>query len=107
MATNLKKNKSIWDLWLLGLTPPQVTVLLKPGTQLCPHQVPDVSALKLNILASIKADISVVIKSEMKAALVEDFAFTKCELKAMRAEVANGTKAFCAEKDQVKLCSRC
>ncbi|MEQ2238460.1 hypothetical protein ILYODFUR_033313 [Ilyodon furcidens] len=51
----------------------------------------DVLSWKSDILASIKTDISAVIKSEMKDALAEVFSSFKSELQAVKVEVANGT----------------
>lgn len=51
----------------------------------------DISGLKSKIHLSLKADISAVIKSELKNALAEDFDFLKSELKAVKTEIINNT----------------
>lgn len=60
----------------------------------------------MDILALIKAEISAIIRSEMKATLAEDLTFIKVELQAVRAKVANSAMAFRAEIGQVRLCQR-
>ncbi|GAA6107512.1 uncharacterized protein LOC124626348 [Tachysurus ichikawai] len=60
----------------------------------------DTSGLMSGILLALKSDISVVIKSELKDALAEDFDFLKSELRAVKSE--NSTAALRSELDQVK-----
>lgn len=62
----------------------------------------DTLALKSEILLSLKAEISAVIKMELKNALSEDFDFLKKELQAMKTEIINSTTALHAEIDHVK-----
>lgn len=59
-------------------------------------------ALKSEILLALKADISVVIKSELKNALAEDFGFIKNELQAVKNEIQSCTAALHGEVDQVR-----
>lgn len=68
--------------------------------------VMDAEALKSEILLSLKADISEVIKSELKNALAADFNFLKSELQAVKAEIQNNTAAVHAEIDQMKAAVR-
>lgn len=51
----------------------------------------DTVALKSEILHSLKADISAVIKSELKSALADDLNFLKNELQAVKKEIINNT----------------
>lgn len=51
----------------------------------------DAVALKSEILRSLKADISAVIKSELKSALADDLNFLKNELQAVKKEIINNT----------------
>ncbi|KAL1276508.1 hypothetical protein QQF64_036131 [Cirrhinus molitorella] len=62
----------------------------------------DAGALKTEILNSIKADISAVIKSELKNALADDFSFLKNEMQEIRKEIINNTAAVHSEIDQMK-----
>lgn len=61
----------------------------------------DESALKSDILASIRTEVSVIIRMEMNAALVEDFNCIKGKHQAMRAEAVN--KVLRAGTDQVRI----
>lgn len=63
----------------------------------------DVEGLKSEILISLKADISTVIKSELKNALADDFEMLKNELKAVKTEIINNTAALKSEIDQVNV----
>lgn len=62
----------------------------------------DTSALKSEILLSLKAEISAVIKTELKNALTEDFDFLKSELQAVKTEIRNSTATLHTEIDHVK-----
>lgn len=53
----------------------------------------DASSLKSEILLSLKADISSVIKSELRNALAEDFDFLNNELCAVKNKIINNTAA--------------
>lgn len=63
----------------------------------------DAEVLKSEILLSLKADISAVIKSELKNALADDFEMLKNELKEVKTEIINNTAALKSEIDQVKV----
>lgn len=62
----------------------------------------DAEALKSDILLSLKADISAVIKLELKNALAGDFDFIKSELQAVRGEIKSNTAAIHSEINQVR-----
>lgn len=62
----------------------------------------DISDLKSEILVSLKADISAVIKSELKNALAEDFRFLKSELQAVKTEIVSNNAALKSEIDHMK-----
>ncbi|KAI4886249.1 hypothetical protein NFI96_009875 [Prochilodus magdalenae] len=64
--------------------------------------VMDAETLKSEILLSLKADISTVIRSELKNALAEDFDSLKAELQGVKAEIVNNMAAIHSEVDQVK-----
>ncbi len=49
------------------------------------------SALKSEILRSLKADISEMIKSKLKSALADDFSSLKNEMQALKTEIINNT----------------
>ena len=66
------------------------------------HAGLDMADLKLQILHSIKGDITTVIREELKSALADDFNFIKTELQAVRNEIANNIAATRTEIDQVK-----
>jgi len=57
--------------------------------------------LKSEIPLSLKSEIFVVIKSELKNAL-EDFDFLNGELRAMKTEIINSTTALHADIEHVK-----
>lgn len=59
----------------------------------------DMANLKLQVLHSIKGDITAMIREELKNALAEDFNFLKTELQAVRNEIANNTAVTRAELD--------
>ncbi|KAL1268510.1 hypothetical protein QQF64_033873 [Cirrhinus molitorella] len=61
---------------------------------------------KADILASLREDISAVIKGELKNALSEDFNFLKNELKEVKSEIANNTAAIRSEVDNMKTAIR-
>ena len=63
----------------------------------------DVEGLKSEILLSLKADISLEIKSELKNALAEDFEMLKYKLKAVKTEIMNNTVALKSEINQLKV----
>lgn len=75
-----------------------------PSSPITP--VVDTAALKSEILLSLKADISAVIKSELRKALAEDFASLKAELHGVKAEIMGNMAAVRSEIDQVKVTLR-
>lgn len=62
----------------------------------------DMEELKLQILTSLKADISVVIRNELKNSLADDFNFLKSELQAVRTEIANNATLMRTDIEQMK-----
>ena len=48
------------------------------------------------------ADVSAVIKSELKDTLAEDFNFLKCALKKVKSEIVNNTMAIRSVMDNIK-----
>ena len=62
----------------------------------------DAVALKSDIFRTLKADISAVIKSELKNALAEDFNALKTEIQAVKLEIINNTAAIHSEMDKMK-----
>ncbi|KAL0148812.1 hypothetical protein M9458_055821, partial [Cirrhinus mrigala] len=68
--------------------------------------VMDTENWKADILASLKEDISVVIRAELKNALSEDIGFLKNELKGVKSEIANNTAAIRTEMDNMKTALR-
>ncbi len=60
------------------------------------------SALKSEILRSLKADISEMIKSKLKSALANDFSSLKNEIQALKTEIINNTAVIHSEIDQMK-----
>ncbi|KAL6480098.1 hypothetical protein MHYP_G00111310 [Metynnis hypsauchen] len=59
----------------------------------------DTAALRADSLASLKMDISAIIKSELKS---EEFSSLKSELKEVKAETVNSTTAIRTEMDAMK-----
>ncbi len=55
------------------------------------------SALKSEILRSLKADISEMIKSKLKSALADDFSSLKNEMQALKTEIINNTAVIHSE----------
>lgn len=62
----------------------------------------DISELKTEIRISLKTDIAVVIKSELKHAHAEDFDFLKSELQTVNTEIINNSATFKSEIEHVK-----
>lgn len=59
----------------------------------------DESSLRSDLLISFRADVLAMIKTELRAALTEDFDFIKSELQAVRTELMNTTASLRAELD--------
>ncbi|ROI15648.1 hypothetical protein DPX16_20186 [Anabarilius grahami] len=62
----------------------------------------DKEELKSQILISLKADISAVIRTELKNSLADDFNFLKSELQAVRNEIANNATLMRTDIEQMK-----
>lgn len=60
----------------------------------------DTNALKMDIVSSLRADISLAIKAELKGTVAE----IKSELQAVRAEIANNASATRTEIEAIKQC---
>lgn len=58
--------------------------------------------IKADIMSSIRGDISLIIREELKNVLVKDFNALKSEPKSMQADITNNTAAIHAEIDHVK-----
>lgn len=63
----------------------------------------DPTALKLELLQSIKEDISTLLKEEVRNALKEDFDNIRADVQGLRNEIANSMAATCGEVDGVKV----
>lgn len=78
----------------------------RQSAQLSPNrrESSDITAKEIrdDILASLRGEISVIIRNELKSALSDDFNALRSELQAMRSEVANNTKAMREELDHMK-----
>ncbi|KAF7642502.1 hypothetical protein LDENG_00256890 [Lucifuga dentata] len=62
----------------------------------------DIDAIKMDIISSLRADISLAMKEELKSALAETFDGIKSELQAVRAEIATNASATRAEIELIK-----
>ncbi|KAK7891490.1 hypothetical protein WMY93_023453 [Mugilogobius chulae] len=62
----------------------------------------DVTAIKADILASLRQDISTIITQEIKNAFADNFASLKSDIHDVKIEINNNTAAIRAELDQVK-----
>lgn len=62
----------------------------------------DPSAIKADVLISLRNDIASIIKEEVKAALAEDFATLRREIQDTKTEISRNTAAMRAEVDNVK-----
>uniref|UniRef100_A0A3Q1ENL4 L1 transposable element RRM domain-containing protein n=1 Tax=Acanthochromis polyacanthus TaxID=80966 RepID=A0A3Q1ENL4_9TELE len=62
----------------------------------------DITAIKTDILESLRNDIATIIKEEMKNALAEDFATLRKEIQEAKMEINSNTSAIRAEVDNVK-----
>lgn len=105
MATNLRKYKYCGS----STTRPKSTATSSPAGSPAEKTPPppdspvmDAVALKSEILLSLKADISEVIKTELKNVLADEFNFLKSELQAVKNEIINNTAAVRSEIDQMK-----
>lgn len=58
--------------------------------------------IKADIMASIRGDISIIIREELKSALLENFNALQSQLKSMRADITNNTAAIRAEIGHMK-----
>lgn len=96
MANNLRKYKFTGGTSATGpkasysseLPPRCSTKTLQPDDR------NDVVDLKADILPSLKEDIAMLLQSELKTALAEDFENIKFELLAVKTELANNTAAI-------------
>lgn len=106
MDTRLKKFKYTETSKTRPNTSSDQSAAKSPAKVTPPSPAPremDVEVLKSEILLSLKADISAVIKSELKNALADDFEMLKNELKEVKTEIINNTAALKSEIDQVKV----
>lgn len=106
MDTRLKKFKYTETSKTRPNTSSDQSAAKSPAKATLPSPAPremDVEVLKSEILLSLKADISAVIKSELKNALADDFEMLKNELKEVKTEIINNTAALKSEIDQVKV----
>lgn len=62
----------------------------------------DPTAMKTDILQSLRKDLATIIKEEMKNALADDFATLRKEIQDVKTEINNDTSAIRAEVDHVK-----
>lgn len=62
----------------------------------------DVASVKADVLASLRVDISTIMREELKSAFAEDFEALRKEMKAVRTEIADGMAAIRTEIDHVK-----
>ncbi|XP_036932812.1 uncharacterized protein LOC119007325 isoform X2 [Acanthopagrus latus] len=67
-----------------------------------PEDQMEPASLKAEILTELKMDIAMPLRSELKAALAEDFQNIKAELQAVRTELANNTAAIRADVETMK-----
>ena len=67
-----------------------------------PDDQMDVADLKAEILTALKADIAMLIRSELKTALADDFENIKSELQAVKTELANNTAAIRSDVETMK-----
>lgn len=62
----------------------------------------DPTAIKTGILQSLRKDLAIIIKEEMKNALTDDFPTLRKEIQDIKAEINNNNSAIQAEVDHVK-----
>lgn len=100
MANNLRKFKFLrnWAQSLSSNDSPSRCSTKTPQ----PDDQMDVTDLKAEILASLKRDIAMLLRSELKTALAEDFENIKSELQAVKTELANNTTAIRSEVETMK-----
>lgn len=67
-----------------------------------PEDQMDVADLKAEILTALKTDIDMLLRSELKSALAEDFENIKSELQAVKTELANNTAAIRSDVETMK-----
>ena len=58
---------------------------------------------KADVVSSIRGEISIIIREELKSALAEDFNAIKSELQAMRSDIANNTAAIRTEIEHMNV----
>ncbi len=101
MATNLRKFKFTGEAKTRPNTASSHTTTATPAETSPPHAGKpemDTESLKLEILLTLKTEISAVIKSELKSIFADDFDFLKSELQAVK----NNTVAIHSEIDLLK-----
>lgn len=59
--------------------------------------------LRADIVSSLRGEISLIIREELKSALAEDFNALKTELQAMRSDIVNNTTAIRAEIEHMNV----
>lgn len=103
MATNLRKFK--YTGGANATSAPANRSSSKGCDELPPrhHNISDTDALRAEILHDLKADISTVIKSELKNALAVDFGFLKSELQNVKTEIQGCRAALHGKVDQVTI----
>lgn len=96
MANNLRKFKFTGSAPSAG---PR-----EPGSSSPPSAAQaDSSAMKAEILSSLKADIAAMFRQELKTALSDDFEAIKTELHMLKTELANNTATMRSEVEAMKI----
>ena len=104
MAKSLRKYKFTGGTETAGPKASGSSVSPNEGAGGSPQSEDNMEAadLKVEILSELKKDIAVLLRSELKAVLAEEFASVKAEINAVKAEVANNTATMRSEVETMK-----
>uniref|UniRef100_A0A3B1J417 L1 transposable element RRM domain-containing protein n=1 Tax=Astyanax mexicanus TaxID=7994 RepID=A0A3B1J417_ASTMX len=75
---------------------------LAPAEAVSPHANPDITALKLDLLASLRKDIADIFKKELQDTLGEILSTIKLDLQAVKSQLANDKAATDATLSKLK-----
>lgn len=102
MANNLRKYKFTGGVTATGPKASSSTVTTPTSDTRQSGDQMDIADMKAEILTSLKTDIAMLLRSEIKTALPEDFDTINSELLLVKTELATHTSAIRSEKEAMK-----
>ncbi|KAE8299800.1 hypothetical protein D5F01_LYC02218 [Larimichthys crocea] len=100
MAYNLRKYEFTAGAFVTG--PKALSSSEPPPGCSTPQPDDQMDVADLKILTALKADIAMLLRSELKAALADGFQNIKSELQAVKTELANNTAAIHSDVETMK-----